>query len=149
MAATVVVVPNPAAVLWLAPVVQAAPEVPGRARAATARRARPVRCWAAAAVLVVPVAMRSPVPGKPVASVDRAVIDLLEAAELASQIGAEFSAVVLSHGRDGLRVQVTDPPVIADAIGEANDGDTVRVRLSDADPMKRLTRFKVVPQPAD
>ena len=83
------------------------------------------------------------------ASVDRAVIDLLEAAELASQIGAEFSAVVLSHGRDGLRVQVTDPPVIADAIGEANDGDTVRVRLSDADPMKRLTRFKVVPQPAD
>ncbi|MFZ1274489.1 MAG: hypothetical protein WA969_16705 [Candidatus Microthrix parvicella] len=83
------------------------------------------------------------------ASVDRAVIDLLEAAELASQIGAEFSAVVLSHARDGLRVQVTDPPVIADAIGEANDGDTVRVRLSDADPMKRLTRFKVVPQPAD
>ncbi|MCB1029214.1 MAG: RNB domain-containing ribonuclease, partial [Microthrixaceae bacterium] len=77
-------------------------------------------------------------------SVDRAVVDLLEAAVLAPRVGDEFPAVVLSHGRGGLRVQVTEPPVIADASGKADDGQAVRVRLTRADPLERETRFDVV-----
>ena len=76
-------------------------------------------------------------------AVDRAVVDLLEAAVLAPQVGDEFPAVVLSHARDGVRVQVTDPPVIADASGEAGDGEAVTVRLVEADPMERETRFAI------
>lgn len=74
---------------------------------------------------------------------DRAVVDLLEAAVLAPQVGDEFAAVVLSHGRDGVRVQVTEPPVIADASGAADDGQAVTVRLVEADPMERQTRFAI------
>jgi exoribonuclease R len=76
-------------------------------------------------------------------AVDRAVVDLLEAAVLAPQVGDEFAAVVLSHGRDGVRVQVTEPPVIADASGAADDGQAVTVRLVEADPMERQTRFAI------
>ncbi|MEZ5382650.1 MAG: RNB domain-containing ribonuclease [Microthrixaceae bacterium] len=76
-------------------------------------------------------------------SVDRAVVDLLEAAVLAPRVGEAFPAVVLSQGREGLRVQVTDPPVIADAAGSAEDGAQVRVRLTRADPTKRDVRFEV------
>ena len=77
-------------------------------------------------------------------AVDRAVVDLLEAAVMAPQVGDQFPAVVLSHGRDGVRVQVTDPPVLADASGAAEDGQAVTVRLIEADPMERETRFTIV-----
>jgi exoribonuclease R len=73
------------------------------------------------------------------------VVDLLEAAVLAPRVGEAFPAVVLSQGREGLRVQVTDPPVIADAGGAAEDGAQVRVRLTRADPTKRDVRFELTP----
>lgn len=98
--------------------------------------------------------------GQRAGTVDRAVVDLLEAAVLAPRVGEELDAVVLSLRNGGARVQVVDPPVVADA--EAAEGDdaeagaeaaqddgrdrlsegtSVRVRVIEADPITRTTRF--------
>ena len=74
--------------------------------------------------------------------IGRAVVDLAEAAMLASRIGQDFAAVVIDTDEHGARIQLRDEAVVArlDASG-LGPGDAVTVRLTAADPAKRLVTF--------
>jgi len=74
--------------------------------------------------------------------IDRAVIDLAEAAALKDHVGEIFGAVVTDLDQRGARIQLSDLPVVArvDAHG-VEPGDTVRVRLTGADPERRAITF--------
>ena len=77
------------------------------------------------------------------AAVERAVIDLAEAALLEGREGEAFAAVVTDRDERGARIQLADLPVVArvDAHRIAA-GDTIRVRLVEADPVRRSLRFE-------
>ena len=74
--------------------------------------------------------------------VDRAVIDLAEAATLSGREGESFAAVVTDVDEYGVRIQLRDAPVAArvTAHGVA-PGDPLTVRLDAADPIKRTVSF--------
>jgi VacB/RNase II family 3'-5' exoribonuclease len=78
------------------------------------------------------------------AKVDRACLDQVEAWVLADRIGAEFDAVVLrAENGASADVFVADPPVLARSTGEGmSEGETVRVRLVEADPAARKVIFQ-------
>lgn len=60
-------------------------------------------------------------------------LDRVEAALLHGREGDEFAGIVLRQGRDGARVQLSDPPVVATVRGlSADPGADVRVRLEAA-----------------
>lgn len=77
--------------------------------------------------------------------IERAVIDLAEAAILEGREGEIFAAVVTDLGEQGARIQLCDLPVVArtTARGVA-PGDPLRVRLVAADPERRSVRFERV-----
>ncbi len=53
-----------------------------------------------------------------------------------------FDGVVVDQRRSGAVVQLRDPAVVASVDGEGLSlGDAVSVRVVDADPMTRKTRF--------
>ena len=74
--------------------------------------------------------------------VDRAVIELAEAATLSGREGESFAAVVTDVDEYGVRIQLRDAPVAArvTAHGVA-PGDPLTVRLDAADPIKRTVSF--------
>lgn len=75
--------------------------------------------------------------------IERAAIDLAEAAILAHRTGEEFDAVVTDLGETGARIQLCDLPVVARV--SANGvvpGAAVRVRLESADPARRTLAFQ-------
>ena len=74
--------------------------------------------------------------------VDRAVVDLAETVMMASAVGQSFDAVVIDADDRGARIQLTDVPVVArtEATGVV-PGDHLAVRLTAADPVKRLLTF--------
>jgi exoribonuclease R len=78
----------------------------------------------------------------------RAAIDLTEAVILADRIGEEFEAAVVdvdSNHRKGGAVALVDPPVRARCEGEGLPlGEHIRVRLTEADPVKRRVLFQAV-----
>lgn len=75
--------------------------------------------------------------------VDRAVIDLAEAAILSGREGESFDAVVTDLGDAGARIQLCDQPVVARVTAHgAMPGTAVRVRLLGADPLRREVRFE-------
>lgn len=78
-------------------------------------------------------------------AVDRAVIDLAETALLAGHEGETFAAVVTDLDERGARIQLCDRAVVArvDAHRVAS-GDDLRVKLVEADPIKRILRFERV-----
>jgi exoribonuclease R len=78
------------------------------------------------------------------AKVDRACLDQVEAWVLADRIGAEFDAVVLrAENGSSADVFLTDPPVLGRCTGEGmTEGETVRVRLVEADPVARKVNFQ-------
>ncbi len=84
--------------------------------------------------------------------IERAVIDLAEAALLANSTGDTFRAVVTDVEKDGLRIQLRDLPVVArvdgggvESGGVASDGalpgDRITVRLESAEPVQRRLVF--------
>jgi len=77
--------------------------------------------------------------------IDRAVIDLAEAAMLEGREGEIFSAGVTDVDMRGARMQLSALPVVTriDADGAA-PGDSIRVRLLDADPARRSVHFERV-----
>jgi exoribonuclease R len=80
-------------------------------------------------------------------AVDRACIDLVEAAVLAHREGELLVAAVTSLRKDGEAVvQIAEPAVIAVATAPAGTrpGDAVRVRVVRADPADRSLRLEVV-----
>lgn len=77
--------------------------------------------------------------------IDRAVIDLVEAVVLSGQEGRTFEAVVTDLDDRGARIQLCHPAVVARVDSRtAEPGDTVRVKLVEADPDARRVRFERV-----
>ncbi|WP_310741318.1 RNB domain-containing ribonuclease [Microbispora sp. H10670] len=82
--------------------------------------------------------------GRRAAAVERACVDLVEAAVLRPRIGQVFEAVVIdvADGKPGGQVQVADPAVIARCDGDRLPlGERIPVRLTRADPATREVRF--------
>ena len=77
-------------------------------------------------------------------SVERAVIDLIEAVSLQHRVGDVLDAEVVDAKGD--IVQVTDPAIRARAAGlsSADEGEMIRVRIDSADPQTRKVRLTVV-----
>ncbi|MET9231039.1 RNB domain-containing ribonuclease [Lentzea sp. NPDC003310] len=76
------------------------------------------------------------------AKVDRAATDQVEAWVLADHVGTEFDAVVLRAGDTEGDIFVSEPPVLAKCTGKnLPEGEKIRVRLAEADPVKRKVRF--------
>lgn len=77
------------------------------------------------------------------ARVDKACLDQTEAWVLADRIGQEFDAIVLRSEGSSSDVFLTDPPVIAKcADGNLPEGETVLVRLTQADADARKVVFE-------
>ncbi|MGI5156974.1 RNB domain-containing ribonuclease [Microbispora sp. CA-102843] len=110
-------------------------------------------CLAVAAGRPVPEEVARALPGLPeqmaaggrrAGAVERACVDLVEAAVLRFRIGEVFEAVVIdvTDGKPGGQVQVTEPAVIARCDGDRLPlGERVPVRLTRADPATREVRF--------
>lgn len=79
------------------------------------------------------------------AAIERAVLDLAEAALLHGREGEVFRAVVTERYEKGARLQLRDLPVVArvDTRSVAS-GDEVQVRLVSADPVRGEVRFERV-----
>lgn len=76
------------------------------------------------------------------AQVERAVIDLAEAAMLAGREGEDFAAVVTDLTEHGVRFQLCELPVVARAHAHrVAPGTPIRVRLDRADPARREVSF--------
>ena len=74
-------------------------------------------------------------------------MDLVEAFVLRDRVGQTFDAVVIDVRREPAAgsVQITDPAVVARCDGERLPlGETVRVRLTRADPATREVRFSLI-----
>ena len=76
--------------------------------------------------------------------IDRAVVDLAEAVMLQGREGKRFAAVATDVDERGVRIRLTDLPVLArvDAAGVA-PGDALTVRLTAADPHTRRITFAI------
>ena len=87
-----------------------------------------------------------PVMGKADAranQIDRAVIDLAEAATLSGREGESFAAVITDIDEIGARMQLCDLPVVARVTAHSvSPGEKITVRLVAADPVKRQISFE-------
>lgn len=79
-------------------------------------------------------------------TLERAVIDYVEAVVLAPRVGETFAAVVTDvDDRDRGRVQLRDPAVVTKITADGLElGSEIRVRLDETDPDQRLVRFSLV-----
>jgi exoribonuclease R len=74
--------------------------------------------------------------------INRAVIDLAEAAMLKDRVGERFAAVVVASDEDGARIQLRDVAVAARLPAPGlQPGETVEVQLAAVDPLKRRATF--------
>lgn len=76
-------------------------------------------------------------------ALDRAIVDLVEAALMTDRVGERFDGIVtdVDEERNRVRVQLREPAVVAHADGEAELGAEVTVRLTDADIEQRRVEF--------
>ena len=108
--------------------------------------AQPVPDWVRAALPGLPATMQ--VADQRASRFERAVLDLVEAATLSSRISEVFDGSIVELQRDDPRrgvVVLHDPAIEAPVSGAAPLplGDRVRVRLVEADPQRRITRFEL------
>jgi exoribonuclease R len=76
------------------------------------------------------------------AQVERAVIDLAEAALLAGREGENFAAMVTDLGESGARIQLCDVPIVARTTAHGVvPGAAIRVKLLASDPVRRTVDF--------
>ncbi len=91
----------------------------------------PVPSWVRAALPTLPKLMGA---SDAIASrLDRGTIDAVEAAVLRGRVGERFDATVISTRTGGGVIQLADPAVSADCIGELEAGTRVRATLLTAD----------------
>lgn len=79
--------------------------------------------------------------GRLASEVERAVVDLAEAAALAHRVGETFTAVVTSTNKGFSTLQLTEPAVIGSIAAELPIGQAVEVRLDVADIAGPTVRF--------
>lgn len=101
-----------------------------------------IPAWARARLPELPTTMSA--ADRRAGSLERAVVDLMEAALLEPCVGREFDAVAVAEER----VQLRDPPVVAPCEGELPVGEEVRVELLEADPAARVVRFALAAAPS-
>jgi len=78
------------------------------------------------------------------AQVDAAVLELAESVVLAGHIGETFRGTVTDIDERGARIQIADPAVITRvAVNGLTIGESVDLKLEEADPALRLTRFSL------
>ncbi|HVE02099.1 MAG TPA: RNB domain-containing ribonuclease [Sphingomicrobium sp.] len=76
--------------------------------------------------------------------VDSAVLELAESVVLANRVGETFTGTVTDIDRRGARIQLSDPAVITRVPPNGTEvGDPITLRLEEADPLRRLTRFSI------
>lgn len=110
--------------------------------AATAGRVPPE--WVLSALGSLPETMRD--ADKTAKRVERAVVDLTEAAIMASMSGASFRGVVLEIGRGRATVALDDMAVIVEVDSSGlSESQRVTLTVASADPMER--RVTLVPTP--
>ncbi|HET7577236.1 MAG TPA: RNB domain-containing ribonuclease [Sphingomicrobium sp.] len=74
--------------------------------------------------------------------VDSAVLELAEAVVLAGRAGDLFQGTVTDIDERGARIQIADPAVITRVgVNGLELGESVRLRLQEVDPVRRLARF--------
>ncbi len=74
--------------------------------------------------------------------IERAVVDLAEAAMLVGREGEDFDAVVTDLGETGARIQLCELPIVARTTARrVQPGTRIVVRLESADPVARLISF--------
>ena len=105
---------------------------------------QPVPAWVRAALPALPETMQA--ADQRASRFERAVLDLVEAATLAPRIGETFDGSIVESQRGDPRngvVMLREPAIEAPVSGAAPLplGDAVRVRLVEADPARRATRF--------
>jgi exoribonuclease R len=105
---------------------------------------QPVPAWVLSALPTLPATMQA--ADQRASRFERAVLDLVEAATLAPRVGDTFDGTIVELQRGDPRqgvVTLRDPAIEAPVSGAAPLplGDAVRVRLVEADPARRLTRF--------
>ena len=101
---------------------------------------RPVPGWVRAGLPALPEAMAA--ADRRARTVERGIVDLVEAVVLAPRVGEVFDAVVIDDGLITLR----EPAVRAKLGGEGaspRPGSEVRVRLDRADPAERTVAFSL------
>jgi exoribonuclease R len=82
------------------------------------------------------------------AQVDSAVLELAEAVVLSGCVGETFDGTVTDIDDRGARVQICDPAVLTRVpVNGLAIGEDIKVRLEEVDPLRRLTRFSLVPLP--
>lgn len=101
--------------------------------------------WAAQALPELPAIMRG--SDSAASKVDRACVDLTEAHVLRDRVGESFDAVVLrgAEGKRDAEVLVSEPIVIGKCGGEPPAGESVTVRLTQADTDSRRVSFDYSP----
>lgn len=78
-------------------------------------------------------------------TLERAVVDFVEALILEQRIGERFTGVVTDVEDDHARVQIRTPAVVAEVPGEGFElGETVELELVAAEPAERALRFSRV-----
>jgi exoribonuclease R len=112
---------------------------------------QPVPDWVLAALPGLPATMAD--ADRRASRFERAVLDLSEAVTLASRIGETFAGAIVERQRNDLRqgvVMLRDPAIEAPVSGTAPLplGENVQVRLLEADPATRITRFALVQENA-
>ena len=76
--------------------------------------------------------------------VERAAIDLAEAAILSGREGESFAAMITDQAENGARIQLCDEPVVARLPAPGLlPGTRLSVRLASADTTRRTVQFEV------
>jgi VacB/RNase II family 3'-5' exoribonuclease len=78
------------------------------------------------------------------AAVERAVVDAVECALLATRVGERFDGVVLDRNERGVIVQLRSPAVIAHVADDAELGADIEVELAAVDPVARRIDLRPV-----
>ena len=77
-------------------------------------------------------------------SIERAIIDFMEAVMLAPAIGHEFEAMVVNHRHETAVIQLRDPAVVASLTPKRPLGEELTVKLVDVDLATRHATFERV-----
>ena len=102
---------------------------------------RPVSAQVSEAFVRLPPAMAKAAARE--GQIERAVIDLAEAALLSGREGEAFDAIVTDTGENGARLQLCDLPVVARTTARSvQPGARIRVRLLIADTESRTLQFE-------